>query len=190
MGGTDNFTLITGIASLIGFAIQIFDVFPTFARFRRDALLLAVGLFIGSFVSGLSRSQVTIDLRSLQSVTPMQMLIGAVALVTAFLLISARFQANSDHRQETYAVGFCGAGLIVALLIGYSIYNSDGYDQRKELSLDEKLILVQHSRATGNYDRALDILQKAKNGLDSGDERIKSIDRQIDEVTKQQVSSS
>jgi uncharacterized membrane protein len=119
MGAVDNFTLIAGIASLIGLGIQVFDLFPKYARYRRDIVLLLVGLFFGSVVSSLSRSQIVLRVEELPQVTPMQWLIGAVAAVTAILLLSARVQRDSEHRQETYVVGFLGAGFLAALLIGY-----------------------------------------------------------------------
>ncbi|CAG9295951.1 hypothetical protein EV690_2880 [Celerinatantimonas diazotrophica] len=42
------FTYITGVASLLGFIVQVFDLFPKYGVARRSVFLVVSGVFLGS----------------------------------------------------------------------------------------------------------------------------------------------
>ena len=56
-----TFTYITGIATLLGFAIQIFDVFPSHSAVRSNILILVVGVFLGSVIGALDASEIKLE---------------------------------------------------------------------------------------------------------------------------------
>ena len=77
----DYFTYITGIATIIGFVMQIFNVLPSFRPYRQGASLLSLGLFIGSLFNALDGSNIQFNI----TITVDNVLIFAVIMLICML---------------------------------------------------------------------------------------------------------
>jgi hypothetical protein len=182
MSTLEYFAVITGIATLTGFAIQLFGLFPDWKRLRTEIVFLSLGLFIGSLASSLSSSTIQLSV----PITPMQILIGGVAIVTAVLVLSARFQVKEPHRQETYAVSLGGVVVLLVLLSAYGLANY-GPEREPTMSLDEYLLVANAASSRGNYDRAIELLERAQRSMEQSDERKKRLADRLVELRQRQV---
>lgn len=110
MPPVDPFTLVTGIASLLGFVLQVFDVFPRFSKLRHSAFLLFLGVFLGGLIRTIDPSGIKLTLE-----------LGGFAVLVAFfgggillLLIIAAF--TSDYRKRGEFLGASGVGFFAFIL--------------------------------------------------------------------------
>jgi len=124
--------------------------------------------------------------------TPMQLLIAVVTAVTAFLVLSARFQRNPNHRQETYAISLGGVFLLIALIFFYGLAsagpmaNSDRLDVYN-LGVDEFVLLSSAAERRGDFDRAIELTNFAINSLEDGDPRYAPLAARKEKLQKRQI---
>lgn len=97
----DTFTIVTGLASLFGFALQAFDVFPHHQRGRQAIWMLAIGAFLGGLLSTLDIRSVTVDFRFTGYTISMTLL----AALVLFFAVMAAFTENHTRRRGLYIVG-------------------------------------------------------------------------------------
>lgn len=182
------FTYITGLVALLGFALQLTDVFPEHRETRKTIVLLVIGVFVGSLVSALRG--VKVDIGAALSSTDvikyaLLFLIGVIAVV-------AVFAHDRERRMELFL--FAGAGTGALLLILFvtglgSIEESKAERERQQITLEELLSLATASISKENYDRALMFLHDAKTRISHDDERRKILEQREAEVRDMQLRS-
>ena len=72
----DKFTIITGIAGLLGVLLQFKDAFPEHRETRKAIVLLLLGVFVGSMVATLLNSQFSVTV----PLSPFGLLIAVVGV--------------------------------------------------------------------------------------------------------------
>lgn len=121
--------------------------------------------------------------------TPMQLLIGAVALITAFLIVSARYQTDADHRAETYVISLGGTILLVLLVFFYGVTSLPG-GRSPALTIDEYISLADRSKTIGNLDHSIALLEEAQSQFSSDDVRYARLQSRIDQLKRSQVDDA
>jgi hypothetical protein len=179
----DFFTLITGVAGLLGLLLQLKDAFPEHREVRKSIVLVVLGIFVGSVIASLLNSQFALAI----PLTPFQILVAAFGGVLSLLTIAAAFSPDPHKRSELW--GATGAGLfafLLVLLFGGTFNLRE--DKPIQLTMDESIeISVLHVRR-GNYDRAIHFLDLAKTSISRKDPRYLAIEKQITELKIKQVS--
>jgi len=166
----DIFTLVTGLASLFGFAMQIFDVFPKFSQGRQSVLLLLIGGFLGSIVSTIDASSVKLAF-VLDGYT---LSMTALAAVIVFFAVAAAFTADTRRRRGFYIVGgiaalaFAITTSVVALV--RTVSDSDAVNA-KRLQPQELSWLADRAEQQGDLQRAQLHLESLGKMLDDDDPR-------------------
>lgn len=176
----DAFTLITGLASLFGFAIQVFDLFPKFGRARQTVFLLLVGIFVGSLLRAIDPSSVRFDIR----VTGFTIVIVSFALVIVGFLMAAAFSRDIQRRGEFY--GVAGIGFLVfifVLLFGGLMSGAmeTPVMEKERITITELNALAEHALQNKNYERAL-IHLRTIHARVRGDDRANTILEKIRQV--------
>src|SRR3990172_7714181 len=151
----DKFTIITGIAGLLGLLLQFKDAFPEHRETRKAIVLLLLGVFVGSMVATLLNSQFSVTV----PLSPFGLLIAGFGGVLAVLSIAAIL--SSDLNKRSQLLGASGVGLIAflfVLLFGamFTSVETDSPTTRalRKMTLDEFLEMSAIHAGRGNYDRA------------------------------------
>ena len=176
--GINYFAYITGIASLLGFILQIFDVFPKHAEFRKSAFLFIFGVFIGSFIKALDASQIKVDF----SLSGYSVLVGVFILVIVGFLIAAAYMSDSSRRKELFGVSGIGFFVLMIILFAGTLMNRSCTSpeiEKSRLTINELILLVDSAEQRKDFDRAIMHLETIKNQLEANDQRNKSIDERI-----------
>jgi hypothetical protein len=176
------FTLITGIASIISLAIQLFDLFPQFRRQRQAFLLVISGIFIGSVIRGINISPVQISFQP----SGFSLLIGFIAIAVTAVLITAASSKDRVKRMELYAAAGVGALLLALILFFGSMVEAtkqsgSGID-REHLTLSELSVLADRAESQGDLDRAVSYLEAIASKMDPKDEDVFKIRDRIKEL--------
>jgi len=177
----DTFTLITGLASLIGFAIQVFDLFPKIGRVRQTVSLLLVGVFIGSFLRAIDPSSVKLNFQF----TGFAIIVALFATVIVGFLMAAAFSSDIAKRSEFY--GVAGIGFLVFIivlffggLISGSVDNPSMEKQR--ISISELNILADQAIQNKDFERALMHMHTIESRINGTDPRLKTIKEKIQRI--------
>ncbi len=176
----DSFTLITGLASLFGFLIQIFDLFPRLGQAREKLFLVLVGIFIGSLFKAIDPTAIRISFQ----ITGFTLLVAVFVLVITGFLITAAFTADNKKREEFYNVAFSGfMACIFVLFFGGMLTGAiDSHSEKQLLSISELNTLVERSVQSKDYDRALIHLKTIKDKMPPYDNRTTLVDDRIREI--------
>jgi len=182
----DVFTYITGVAGLLGLALQLKDAFPEHRETRKTIVLLVLGIFLGSLVSAIRGVRLDIG----ATLSPTQILIGVFTAVLAFVAVVAAFAREPQRRMELFA--FTGIGTVALFVLLFatglgSVEESRAQRERQQINLEELLMLADTSIAKENYERALILLAEAKKRLPPRDERMQILEQREAEVRAQQV---
>lgn len=166
----DAFTLVTGLASLLGFAMQIFDVFPSHAKGRQAVWMLLLGAFVGGLLATTDWRGMHLAL-TLDAFTLTMLALGALVV---FFAVAAAFTADTRRRRGFYivggiaALGFTIASSVAALvgtvtdsrLIGQNVVNAQ-----------ELQWLIERARSRGDIARELHHTETLMERLDKDDEQ-------------------
>jgi hypothetical protein len=182
----DAFTIITGLASLFGFAIQVFDLFPRFGRARQIVFLLLVGIFIGSLLRAIDPASVRVAV----SITGFTVVVGLfVAVIIGFLMAGA-FTADVRKRGEFY--GIAGIGFFVfmfVLMFGGAI--SFGVEspavEKQRITIGELNVLVERAVQNKDFERALMHLRTIERRLGDDEARLNLIRDRIRQIQLQEL---
>jgi hypothetical protein len=176
------FTLITGIASIISLAIQLFDLFPQFRRQRQAFLLVISGIFIGSLIRGINISPVQICFQP----SGFSLLIGFIAIAVTAVLITAASSKDRVKRMELYAAAGLGALLLAFILFFGTMIEttkqSGAGTDRERLTLSELSALADRAESQGDLDRAVSYLETIASKMDPKDENVFKIRDRIKEL--------
>lgn len=151
----DVLTWLTGIATLVGFAVQVFDLFPRFAKQRNAVVLLLIGVFVGSTLRAFDSAKLVFDL----TVSGGVVLVGVFVVVILGAVIAAAATTDRIRRSELYAVaGFAAAPFVMFVLpaVGMSSIDAPTVQERERASLTigELNGLSERALLAGDFDRA------------------------------------
>lgn len=179
----DAFTIITGLASLFGFAVQIFDVFPQHERGRQALWMLIMGGFVGGLVATLDVSSVRLDF----AFTGYTIAMTALAALIVFFAVMAAFTQNNTRRRGFYIVGGLAALAFtittsVAALVG-TVTESDLVRQ-DVLNEQELTWLIERAQQRGDTARQVHHMELLLKRLDADDERRAGLKADIEALKK------
>jgi drug/metabolite transporter (DMT)-like permease len=172
------FAYITGIASFLGFILQIFDVFPRHAGLRKSVFLLVLGMFIGTLLNAINALNLEFNIK----ISGYTLLVSVFFLAIIGFLIAGALMRDPHRRQELFAIAGVGfAVFIVVLFIGFLMtgnLNSPTIEKTR-LTISELLELADSSENMGDFDRALMHLETVKSRLEQDDSRMEKIEKRI-----------
>lgn len=180
----DAFTILTGLASLFGFAFQIFDVFPQHARGRQSIWMLIMGGFIGGLLATLDVHAVRLDF----AFTGYTISMTALAVLVVFFAVMAAFTESKTRRRGFYIVGGLAALAFaittsVAALIG-TVSDSDLLRQ-DTVNAQELQWLAERAQQRGDTARQAHHLALLLDRLDADDERRGALQAELDRLRRQ-----
>jgi len=183
-----TFTYITGIATLLGFAIQIFDVFPSHSAVRSNILILVVGVFLGSVIGALDASEIKLE----ATVNGFNIIVVLVVSVIIVSLLIATMSYDPRKRGEMYWVAGLGTPLLLLLLFAGSLGRIDHEadrirNEKSRITISELLSLSELATNNKNYERALSHLSSVRSRLSLEDRRYDIILGKIELLKEQQV---
>lgn len=189
----DTFTLITGLASLCGFAIQVFDLFPKLGRARQIIFLILVGVFIGSLLRAIDPSSVKLSLQ----VSGFTILVAIFLTIIIGFLIAAAFSNDVGKRSEFYSITGIGfLALLVFMIFGglASGLIESNVNEREKMTLEkERLttselnILAEQALQNKDFERAIMHLKTIESRLHLDDARIRLIQEKIKQIQLQEI---
>lgn len=184
----DYFTLITGLASLFAFIVQMFDFFPKLAEARRTAALLLAGVCVGSLIRAFDASSIKFTVQ----VTGFMLLLVAIGVVIVCALVVAWRSVDRLRRREAFQVAGVSAGLFMFVLVFVGMFatlpnfNQNEFE-KQALSVPELVSLAEQAEARGDIDRAIMHLQTLQTRLGPTDERSARLGERIAELKKKEV---
>jgi len=95
------FTYITGGASLVGLSLQIFDVFPNYAAYRKYISLFIAGIFVGTLLNTFNASHINFDIR----ISGFTLLITVFVITILGFLITGAKTKEPRKREELFGIG-------------------------------------------------------------------------------------
>ena len=178
------FTYIAGIASVLGFILQVFNVFPKYGQLRKSLLLVILGFFAGSILGTFDSSSIVFKFE----ITRFTLLMGVFVLVIVGFLVSAAFTNDLYKRNQLFGVAGVGTIIFIFVLLFGSLATLETPMQEKsKLTISELISLAEDAEHKGNYDRAIMHLESVKSRLGTGDPRLPKIEEMIDETKSGQV---
>lgn len=184
----DAFTYITGIAGLLGLALQLKDSFPEHREMRRTVVLLVIGVFIGSVVTSLKGAKVEFG----ASISPFQILVAVFVAVLSTVAIAGAFTREPTRRAELFAFSGIGTSALFLLLLfgGLGSLEADRAERdRKQVTVEELIELSSLNALKGSYERAILFLDNARSRLPQKDERRIVLEERIREMKRKQVGA-
>ncbi|QWE22627.1 hypothetical protein FD975_10280 [Polynucleobacter sp. AP-Jannik-300A-C4] len=180
----DTFNIITGVVSLLSFAIQMFDLFPSLGKNRQTFSILVLGLFFGGLATSFSSHQIQVKFE----VTGLSLVLTAIGVVIFGALIASAFSSNQSKISGYYAIaGWATPIFLLVLLFGTLITSApDSLNKEKQrLSINELDILATNALKVGDEEKSISYLESIKARLSSNDERRKLLDEKIKEIKSQ-----
>ena len=166
----DAFTLITGLASLFGFAMQIFDIFPAHAKGRQAIWMLLLGAFLGGLLA-------TTDWRGMELSlvwNGFTLSMAALAALVVFFAVAAAFTADTRRRRGFYIVGGIAAlAFTIATSVGALVGTVTDSKLLKQNVVNEQELtwLIERASERGDRERALHHIEALLDRLDEDNEQ-------------------
>lgn len=182
------FTYITGLASLLSFVAQMLGWFPQHKGFRKGALLVITGLFIGSLSSAFNASNINFEF----TISGFTLVVVTVFLLVIGFLAAAGLSHNEQKRGEFYAVsGIAGFALFMILMVGGMATSGSTsvaiQNEKKKLTISELVHLSEVAKEKGDFDRALMHLMSVRARIQSADPRMEKLMKKIDQIKSMQL---
>ena len=184
--GFSYFTYIAGIASLLGFALQVFDVFPKHAGFRKTLFLLILGIFLGTLLNTFNASNINFEVK----ITGFTLLVALFAFTIIGFLIAGAMTKEAERREELFAIGGIGFfAFIIVLLFGSLISGNveSPAIEKQKLTVSELIKLADTAEDKGDYDRAIMHLETIEQRLEPNDPRKQKLEERIDQTKDKQI---
>lgn len=183
----DWLTIVLGMVTIASFAIQLTDIFPNYAIYKKNIAIFAAGTFIGSVFSNLSNVIITITLPDNPLALALLVIIFiSIAVIFMFTLIS--MLSNSPSRRSDAggaAVISCMLSFIVIPLCGISYYAMTKKEEVKQGIHDQEYIqLLKYNESAHNYDRAIILSEEFKRVLIDKGEKTENINNYINNLKK------
>lgn len=183
------FTYITGIASLLGFILQVFDVFPKHAQFRKSLFLVVLGIFIGSILNAIDASKIEFTFK----VSGYVLLLSVFIVVIVGFLIAGAMTDDTERRGEMFGVAGAGfAAFFLVLFFGFlfTLLPERSHYSENDISIlttNELISLSDYSKSKGDIEREIFHLETIKNRFDKNDERYIKIEERIKQEKSIQI---
>jgi hypothetical protein len=183
------FTYVSGIVTILGFLMQLRDVFPAHREIRKTILLLVTGTFLGSIVGSLQGIQLTI-----QAPDNPLLLLGYIVLtlLAAILFVAAIASLLAiDNNRRAKINEFLISGFFAFIFLVFLAAAGSGLTSKtspSDFSIDELMALSNDAITHKNFDRAIAIMEMAKSKLPASDSRSEMIYQKIEELKKLQIS--
>lgn len=184
--GISYFTYITGIASLLGLILQVFNIFPKYKKIRNSSFLIILGIFFGSFLRAFDASRIAFKIE----INTFILFLIVFALTIICLLIGASLTKNPQKRVELFNVlGIAFFSFMLVLSFGSIIMMAEESPRSEisRLTVPEFITLAKEAEQKGDYERAIMHLEYVKSRLDSDDPRIERIEEKIKEAKLKQL---
>ncbi|MHB8258612.1 MAG: hypothetical protein ACYDHY_15025 [Acidiferrobacterales bacterium] len=169
------FDYITGITALISFSLQMASIFSEYAEAKKTITIFLSGMFTGSVAAAFFKSHPSFDVK----ISGFSLLVGFLLLLGTVLLIFTATVKDGTKRGEMWVATTCV--FIIFLFVLFA-----GAVPRSRLSESELVTLGSYSEAKGNYARALNFLNQAKNGAFNSQLKT-AIQARIDALKKKQA---
>ena len=179
------FTIITGLATLIGFFLQIRGLFPEYRRYYIAATFFLFGLTVGvgtASVTGVSiQLPETISARSILGFA----LYAGTGLLIFVCFAATAVVADPARRSELSKIGSAVSGFLIFLLLFFTSWFFPS-DSPNYLTYDEQIELVASAARKQSYDRALALIADGQKYLRKDDLRRANLDKLAAEIRAQQ----
>lgn len=166
----DAFTLITGLASLLGFAVQIFDIFPTHAKGRQAIWMLLLGAFLGGILATTNWQGMELSLVW----DGFTLSMTALAALVVFFALAAAFTADTRRRRGFYIVGGIAAlAFTIATSVGALVGTvTDSKLLKQNVVNEQELVwLIERASERGDPEHALHHVESLLDRLDKDNEQ-------------------
>lgn len=166
----DAFTLVTGLASLLGFAMQIFDVFPTHAKGRQAIWMMLLGAFVGGLLA-------TTNWRGMELAlvwNGFALSMAALAALVVFFALAAAFTEDTRRRRGFYIVGGIAAlAFTIASSVGALVGTvTDSKLLKQNVVNEQELVwLIDRAEERRDRERALHHIETLLDRLDADNEQ-------------------
>ena len=180
------FTYIAGIASLLSFAIQVFNVFPKHAQFRKSIFLLILGIFLGTLLNTLNASHINFDVK----ISGFTLLVSLFAIAIICFLVAGAITKDSHSRGELFTIGGIGFFAFIPVLLFGSLISGNIETpaiEKQKLTVSELIELADSAEKKGNFDRAIMHLETINNRLEVNDYRKQKIEERITQTKSKQI---
>lgn len=177
----DAFTLVTGLASLLGFAMQIFDVFPTHAKGRQAIWMLLLGAFLGGLLA--TTNWQGMELTLVWDGFTLSM--TALAALVVFFALAAAFTSDTRRRRGFYIVGGIAAlAFTIATSVGALVGTVTESRMLKQNVVNEQELgwLIERANDRGDRERELHHIETLLDRLDKDNEQRSALERREDEL--------
>lgn len=182
------FTIISGVASILGFILTVANIFPTQTKVRNYITIFAIGSFIGSFVGSIKNININFPTNPLGTGILLFYILSLIGLFA--IVLAAIFSNDKEKRSEFLSIVGDGFGLLVFvgmfILLFSGIFMGATEDAKSAVSLDELLVLSDANVNKGNLDRAMKQLEMFSNRCASDDPRKEATVKKIEELKNQQ----
>ena len=181
----DTFTLVTGLASLFGFVIQAFDIFPKLGRARQTVVLLLVGIFVGSLLRAIDPASIRLNLQ----ITRFTVVITLFAVGVTCFLIAAAFTSDAAKRGEFYVIAGIGFFVFILFYIFGSIEPAglNPIDEKQRITIIELQTLADRALQNKDFERALIHLRTIEGRVHGDEVRMKLIQKRIRQIELQEL---
>lgn len=175
-------TYITGIATLLGFALQIKDIFPRHRDARKGILYICFGTFIGSLLGAIN----SVDIHIPQNYGLVTNVLIGITVIAAFTIIVMTFIAfnTNDSRQRSDLFSGIGFGVFIFFFLLVAIAFSN-LTPAQSYSIGEKLAVAKYNFENKNYERAISLYRKSVANLNSNDPRKIKANEIIEQAKKE-----
>lgn len=166
----DAFTLITGLASLLGFAMQAFDIFPTHAKGRQAIWMLLLGAFLGGILATTNWQGMELSLVW----DGFTLSMTALAALVVFFALAAAFTSDTRRRRGFYIVGGIAAlAFTIATSVGALVGTvTDSKLLKQNVVNEQELVwLIDRASDRGDQERALHHVESLLDRLDEDNEQ-------------------
>ncbi|EMB48627.1 Uncharacterised protein [Vibrio mimicus] len=178
-GIMEYFTYITGVATLIGFGMQLFDFLPSFRAYRQSAFLVFLGMFIGSLFNTIDGSQVQLSFE----ISALSLLVCAIGAVIVWCL----YVAKKERREEFFGVAGLATFVLFMILMFGGLSGLKTEEEKDRLTLTEFIVLSDYAEQKGDFEKAIKHREAVLNKLAKDDVRIESIKGQIKQLKQRQI---
>lgn len=184
------FSAITGIATLVGFFLQIRGLFPDYRRYYSLATFTLLGVTIGFAISGITQTSV-----SLPSTISPKNIMGFILLGGSGLLIFLCFAAsvltsNQKTSEQASRLGSAVSGFLLFLLIFFyqSFFPTMPDERPLYLTYDEQIELTLSAFERRNFERGVLLASDALKVLPQDDIRRTELEKLIIRIREQQAA--
>jgi len=176
-------TYITGVTTLLGFILQVKDVFPEHREARKGILYICFGVFVGSVLGAINSVNIILD----QGYGLISLILIGILVVIAFALIVMTFVAfnTTDLHQRSDLFNGIGFGVFIFFILLFAIaLSTASLPAQSRYSTGEKMAMAKYNFEKKNYERAISLYRTSVIGLKASDPRKIKVSQIIEQAEK------